>query len=126
MKLSAIILAITTGAGMAIAAPAPGPTEVDQSNLDKRATYRVYVAEHWDFQGRTELLEGPAGECRTLGNGWPNVISSFGPDPGFTCTIYDDNGCFGANYGGIRYPGYNALSTIGWNDRINSFRCYQG
>ncbi|KAK4172391.1 hypothetical protein QBC36DRAFT_197087 [Triangularia setosa] len=127
MRTSSITLAIATMAGFTIAAPAPeaSPEAAPQApvDLEKRQSLGIFVTADINFGGRSEHLIVTRGSCLTLGNGWPNVISSFGPDSGLTCTIWDDNGCTGASRGGIVFPGISNLVTVGWNDRINSFRC---
>ncbi|KAK4185841.1 hypothetical protein QBC35DRAFT_388652 [Podospora australis] len=126
MKTSAILIAITALAGVAVAVPTPAPAAdaAPSPILEKRQSNGVFVGEHAHYGGRTEHLRVAVGVCHTLGNGWPNIITAFGPDPGRVCTIYDDNFCSGASYANIVNPGFPDLGIIGWNDRINSFRCF--
>ncbi|KAK0664520.1 hypothetical protein QBC41DRAFT_359175 [Cercophora samala] len=121
MQFFTAILAIATMAGLTVAAPAPEPspeaapqTPID---LEKRQSLGVFVTADINWGGRSEHLIVVRGQCLTLGNGWPNVISSFGPDSGL------NNGCTGPSFGPITFPGIANLVSIGWNDRINSFRC---
>ncbi|KAK4207474.1 hypothetical protein QBC37DRAFT_380041 [Rhypophila decipiens] len=128
MKTSAIAIAIAALAGLVAAVPAPAsaasPEVVEGSvEITKRGPYNVFITEHANWGGRNELLTQNTGACRTLGNGWPNTITAFGPDPGVTCTIYDRPQCQGSQFWPIRNPGYANLNTIGWNDRIQSFNC---
>ncbi|KAM7213088.1 hypothetical protein V8F06_011511 [Rhypophila decipiens] len=130
MKTSAIAITIAALAGLVAAVPAPAPAaspEVIEGSVEitKRAPYNIYIGEHanWSTSGRTELLSLNTGACHTLGNGWPAIITAFGPDPGVTCTIYDRPQCQGSQFWPIRNPGYANLNAIGWNDRIRSFNC---
>ncbi|GAB1312742.1 hypothetical protein MFIFM68171_02952 [Madurella fahalii] len=134
MKIFNVV--IVTLAGIVVAAPAPTPAPAPASEasadtegrdtgitLDKRARYTVYITQHINWNGIAQNLGLNTGECHSLGNGWPRIVSSFGPSAGVTCTIYDNSRCRGSAYGGIRYPGIANLRTIGWNDRIMSLRC---
>ncbi|KAK3985868.1 hypothetical protein QBC44DRAFT_298238 [Cladorrhinum sp. PSN332] len=132
MKTSTIAVALTTLLGFAVAAPAPeaspnpSPDEDAAANfaaLAKRAPYNVFITEHANWAGRNELLSLNTASCHTLGNGWPAIITSFGPDAGVTCTLFDRAGCTGSQYWPVRSPGFPNLSSIGWNDRIRSFVC---
>ncbi|KAK4676329.1 hypothetical protein QC764_510715 [Podospora pseudoanserina] len=127
MQFLTTILAIVTMAGLTVAAPAPeaSPEAAPQPpvDLEKRQSLGVFVTQDINWGGRSEHLIVVRGQCLTLGNGWPNVISAFGPDSGLTCTIWDNNGCTGPSFGPITFPGIANLVTVGWNDRINSFRC---
>ncbi|KAK4220802.1 hypothetical protein QBC38DRAFT_341117, partial [Podospora fimiseda] len=87
----------------------------------------VYVTEDINFTGRAENLAIELGQCLTLGNGWPNTISSFGPDQGTSSFLYENSldncNTNGAWDGTIQWPGIADLRSIGFNDRINSFKC---
>ncbi|KAM7194409.1 hypothetical protein V8F20_007935 [Naviculisporaceae sp. PSN 640] len=127
MKISVTLVTFAALVGFGVAVPAPAPAAHLRPSrlLDKRAPYNVYIGEHanWSTSGRTELLTMNTAACHTLGNGWPGIITAFGPDSGVTCTIYDRPGCTGSQFWPIRNPGYANLASIGWNDRIRSFVC---
>ncbi|KAK4160697.1 hypothetical protein QBC43DRAFT_337980 [Cladorrhinum sp. PSN259] len=142
MKTFSILAAIAAFAGLAVAVPAPNPAAAPSSEpvavglqaqptaaiavVDKRATAHVFVTSDINFAGRQENLQISTGVCLTLGNGWPNTISSFGPDSGLTCNVFDNDGCNNSagSVTGIRFPGVSDLNTFGFNDRINSFVCF--
>ncbi|KAK3984171.1 hypothetical protein QBC44DRAFT_253477 [Cladorrhinum sp. PSN332] len=121
MKTFSILAAIAALASLTVAAPAANtePTsevaEFVHTTSEKRAVSHVFVTSDSNWGGRSENLQINTGVCLTLSNGWPNIISSFGPDAGITCT--------GASHSGVRNPGIPDLRGVGFNDRINSFRC---
>ncbi|KAK4175811.1 hypothetical protein QBC36DRAFT_353699 [Triangularia setosa] len=109
-----------------VPAPEKNSTSLDARDLHKRWDFNVYVTEHDNWNGRNEVLWWNRGQCFSLGNGWDNIITSFGPQEGITCTIYDEHNCVGSQYWPVRYPGIPNLKNIGnpnWNDRISSWRC---
>lgn len=55
---------------------------------------------------------------------WYRQVSSYGPDPGLNCTVYEGDNCTGMNTT-MEYPGVEDLARVGWNDRIASFRCVE-
>ncbi|KAK0666595.1 hypothetical protein QBC41DRAFT_338941 [Cercophora samala] len=144
MKTTALIALVAAFAGVTTAAPSPAPapavehlafnvpapsansTSLNSRELHKRWDFNVYVTEHDNWNGRNEVLWWNRGACFSLGNGWDKIITSFGPQEGITCTIYDQHDCRGSQYWPIRYPGIPNLHNIGnpnWNDRISSWRC---
>ncbi|KAK4220798.1 hypothetical protein QBC38DRAFT_449723 [Podospora fimiseda] len=123
MKTSAIASTLIALLGFAAAAPAPEPEPSPEPAVAKRAPYNVFIGEHSNWGGRNELLTLNTAVCHTLGNGWPGIITAFGPDAPVVCTIFDRPGCTGSQFHGITNPGYSNLNAIGWNDRISSFRC---
>ncbi|KAF1987667.1 hypothetical protein K402DRAFT_43369 [Aulographum hederae CBS 113979] len=63
------------------------------------------------------------GACISLpGTPFFKTISSFGPDEGMKCTVFDALGCQGRSFD-IWYPGYADMRWNGWDDRIQSYRC---
>ncbi|KAJ6557845.1 hypothetical protein B0H19DRAFT_1376417 [Mycena capillaripes] len=82
---------------------------------------------HW-----TKLV---ANKCYTLDAQHQNALSSFGPDVGTTCILFDDYLCqedWGAPW--LSNPGSGDLRTVGYtpqagvfitvNDKVNSFSCF--
>ncbi|QRV92626.1 hypothetical protein RhiJN_20644 [Ceratobasidium sp. AG-Ba] len=63
-------------------------------------------------------------QCVGVSPEWNDVVSSFGPDPGLTCTLYGDNNCSGRTVSGVVYPGIRNLADHNLNDAMSSFRCY--
>ncbi|VBB74915.1 Putative protein of unknown function [Podospora comata] len=153
MKVSTLYSALAALASLVAAAPAPGVspvanaarglepsppplsyekvtpiTDVDEVAAVKReieARQGVYVTVHI-YWGGTSAYISPVnrGACADLVPAWKNVISSFGPDSPLVCWIYDGDWCTGDWYGPIYNPGIADLTTVGWNDRINSFICW--
>ncbi|KAK0742578.1 hypothetical protein B0T21DRAFT_435002 [Apiosordaria backusii] len=150
MKTFAIFAAFAALAGFVVAAPAPGVSlvargleaspaplsyqqvvpivDAGEAAVAKReieARQGVYVTIHINWSGGGGWI-GPVnrGACADLVVSWKNVISSFGPDSPLVCWIYDGDWCTGDWYGPIYNPGIADLTTIGFNDRINSFICW--
>ncbi|CAO1597572.1 MAG: hypothetical protein LQ349_001079 [Xanthoria aureola] len=99
---------------------ADGEPEVSIAAVERT---HVKVCKDINFRGRCETLTANKQRCYDLFNGWSNEISAFGPERGTSCTIYDNRGCYGPEYAGIRYPGISDLRRVGWNDRASSYRC---
>ncbi|KAK4195016.1 hypothetical protein QBC40DRAFT_301545 [Triangularia verruculosa] len=153
MKTSAIFTAFAALAGLVIAAPAadtspvaiparaveesPPPlsyqqvvpiVDAEEAAIAKReieARQGVFITVHVNWSGGNAYISPiNRGACADLVSSWKNVITSFGPDPGLVCWIYDGDWCTGYSYGPIYNPGFADLSSIGMNDRINSFICW--
>ncbi|KAF2797048.1 hypothetical protein K505DRAFT_151410 [Melanomma pulvis-pyrius CBS 109.77] len=61
--------------------------------------------------------------CVSLeGTPFDKSISSFGPDEGVKCTVYDETDCTGEELV-IFHPGYAEMGWDGWDDRISSLNC---
>ncbi|KAF7349984.1 hypothetical protein MVEN_01299700 [Mycena venus] len=79
---------------------------------------------HW-----TNLVSG---NCYTLDAEHQNALSSFGPDAGTGCSLYDDYHCADSPCTNLENPGSTDLShlppgggpTYSCNDQINSFKCH--
>ncbi|KAG9097034.1 hypothetical protein FS749_007157 [Ceratobasidium sp. UAMH 11750] len=65
------------------------------------------------------------GKCVNVGPDFNDNVSSFGPDNGWTCTIYSNVGCNGRATGGVIYPGIYNLADYNNNDAMSSFQCAQ-
>jgi len=53
-----------------------------------------------------------------------NAISSFGPDPGVSCRVWEKTSCFqGGPWKQFNFPGVADLNTVGWNDRVRAYAC---
>lgn len=62
----------------------------------------------------------------TFGNPWEDTISSWGPDPGVSCHVYERRDCDigGRMFANIEYPGYGNLNDFQFEDIISSARCW--
>lgn len=47
-----------------------------------------YVCDEANWDGRCQWFQTPVGECLNFSLLWNDRISSFGPDPGYTCNAY--------------------------------------
>ncbi|KAK0744781.1 hypothetical protein B0T21DRAFT_407855 [Apiosordaria backusii] len=142
MKTSAIFVAIAALAGLAVAVPTPeaSPKAVASAEtpalpsqllsgsrirrcIEERQSSGVFVTQDINWGGASTFLPVTRGVCATFVSVWVNSITSFGPDAGLSCHLFDLNGCTGESIGPIVSPGSANLGNIGWNDKINSFRC---
>ncbi|KAG9097826.1 hypothetical protein FS749_005382 [Ceratobasidium sp. UAMH 11750] len=109
------------------------PVELDPSNAVKPTPGKpapaavnggVYFCTDANFSGRCVYVSGfNSGQCVGVGSDFNDVVSSFGPDHGLTCTIYSDAGCVGRATGGVVYPGIYNLADYNNNDAMSSFSC---
>lgn len=62
----------------------------------------------------------------TFVNPWEDSISSWGPDPGVTCHVYERRDCDegGRKIYNIGNPGISNLNDYQFNDIISSARCW--
>ncbi|ORY17409.1 hypothetical protein BCR34DRAFT_596884 [Clohesyomyces aquaticus] len=86
----------------------------------------VYMSSEpfWGFRetkGTWQWIEITPGKCQELTD-FDKVISSFGPDKGVQCLLYDQHSCKGKQLE-IFYPGYADMSWNGWDNRVSSFTC---
>ncbi|KAF8595945.1 hypothetical protein BDV93DRAFT_563793 [Ceratobasidium sp. AG-I] len=107
------------------------PVQLDASNASKDAVVKrdinsgVYFCTEDNFRQPCVYVSGfRSGQCVTIGNGFNDKISSFGPDPGMSCTIFADENCSGRSAGGITQPGFNSLADVGMNDAMSTFVCF--
>ncbi|KAK0650807.1 hypothetical protein QBC41DRAFT_360826 [Cercophora samala] len=139
MKVSTLFNAFAALASLVVAAPAvgvspdanstrglepsPSPlsyekvtpiTDLEEIAAAKReieARQGVYVTVHINWGGTSAYISPVnRGSCADLVPAWKNVISG--------------DWCTRDWYGPIYYPGIADLTTIGWNDHINSFICW--
>ncbi|KAH6873310.1 hypothetical protein BKA58DRAFT_456931 [Alternaria rosae] len=89
----------------------------------------LYLCQNWGFNDRPDNFcykyTEPWGKCTTITgrfSGGDRGVSSAGPDQGNWCTLYENEGCTGAELQ-LYWPGFSALSQVGWNDRAKSFNC---
>ncbi|QRV77814.1 hypothetical protein RhiJN_05829 [Ceratobasidium sp. AG-Ba] len=108
------------------------PVELDPKNAVKptpgkpapAAIGGVYFCKNANFVTPCVYVSGfNSGQCVGVGSDWNDVVSSFGPDQGLTCTIYSDANCVGRATGGVVYPGIYNLADYNNNDAMSSFRC---
>ncbi|KAF2241784.1 hypothetical protein BU26DRAFT_571532 [Trematosphaeria pertusa] len=90
---------------------------------------RVYITSDpfWGYRENSGFfqafdIEG-ADKCVDLkGTKFDNAISSFGPDSGVKCIVYDGYNCTGQNEP-IWYSGYADMGWNGWDNRVSSYEC---
>ncbi|CEL63470.1 hypothetical protein RSOLAG1IB_10786 [Rhizoctonia solani AG-1 IB] len=110
------------------------PAQLDPSNVIKPTPGKpapaaisggAFFCSDADFKGQCLYVARFAeNQCINFGNEFNNQVTSFGPDQGLACTLYDDWDCKGRTPGGvIVYPGVTNLSVYGFNDKAKSFRC---
>ncbi|KAH6666633.1 hypothetical protein B0J14DRAFT_604047 [Halenospora varia] len=98
----------------------------ERSVIEARDEVYLTITADANWQGRRETLTAQRGQCFNLGNGWPDTISSVGPNTGTTCCLFDNYNCRnggGFELCGITFPGIANLHAINWGDRANSFKC---
>ncbi|KAK4193691.1 hypothetical protein QBC35DRAFT_526971 [Podospora australis] len=123
-------------AGLAIASPAAAPAPTEDAvpvpaNLAKRQSNpSVYVTQHINWGtgagGYKDNIFVINNDCTDLWSPYIGSISSFGPNAGVRCDLYQSTGCTGTQLLNVRSPGYGDLRNIGgvdWNDKIRSIRC---
>ncbi|KAK4175956.1 hypothetical protein QBC36DRAFT_188623 [Triangularia setosa] len=124
MKTFAVFVAIAALASFAVAAPTPEPSPEaiasPSAPVEERQSIGVFVTKDINWGGESAWIPVTRGACITFNSAWVNTVTSFGPDSGLSCHLFD---CGGTSIGPIFNPGYASLGSIGWNDRINSFRC---
>ncbi|POS69225.1 hypothetical protein DHEL01_v212381 [Diaporthe helianthi] len=96
------------------------------SELSTRASGNVYVCINANFQPACSLLHWNNDRCADFVNPWEDSISSWGPDPGVTCHVYEKRGCdeSGRKIYNIGNPGISNLVNYQFNDIISSARCW--
>ncbi|KAF2109644.1 hypothetical protein BDV96DRAFT_651623 [Lophiotrema nucula] len=61
--------------------------------------------------------------CQDLkGSPYDKAISSFGPDSGVACVLYQGYNCEGAQLP-IWHPGYAEMGWNGWDNKVSSYAC---
>ncbi|KAF2500047.1 hypothetical protein BU16DRAFT_235198 [Lophium mytilinum] len=83
-------------------------------HLDHRENLCAWISARYFDEG--------AAICINFVDGYDNTISSFGPDRGLKCTVYDFSYCTGPSLD-IWWPGYADMSWNGWDNRVSSYRC---
>ncbi|EON62902.1 hypothetical protein W97_02127 [Coniosporium apollinis CBS 100218] len=93
--------------------------------------FQVYLCNSANWTGvcRHMLLDTPQNVCHNLSAiEAEGGVSSFGPDEGVSCLVYDDYGCDSEDDGdmwGFSYPGEGDLASRGWDNRILSYKCFR-
>ncbi|KAJ6572863.1 hypothetical protein DFH09DRAFT_1312643 [Mycena vulgaris] len=109
----------------------------DTGVQDKRALGTVFLCNAAFFSGYcVGITGGFDGGCIDLGVDLDNQVSSFGPDAGQHCQLYDSHGCVDTGAGSftlpISFPGVQDLSqsfstdfgvSPPFNDRASSYKC---
>ncbi|KAF1941876.1 hypothetical protein EJ02DRAFT_454713 [Clathrospora elynae] len=124
MKLSATVA--TLCATLTLAAPA--------TDLETRASTRVYLCNDRGFTGYCVPISSPSGTCVPLGTDLNDKISSVGPDPGSFCYFFVNANCdTSGDFFHVGNPGYSDLSitpvngptgsTRNFEDKLSSYRC---
>ncbi|KAG8158265.1 hypothetical protein KVR01_012026 [Diaporthe batatas] len=96
------------------------------SKLSARASGNVYVCINANFQPACSLIHWGNDVCADFVNPWEDSISSWGPDPGVTCHVYEKRGCdeSGRKIYNVGNPGISNLADYQFNDIISSARCF--
>ncbi|KAH8800372.1 hypothetical protein F5884DRAFT_757980 [Xylogone sp. PMI_703] len=100
-----------------------------KSNLEKRTVGGIYICTDANWKGDCGYKVQPLAECIQLTSPWQWQLSSFGPDKGTICVVYNTGNCgindpTPYNTATIVWPGIADLTSIGWNDAIGSFQCW--
>ncbi|KAJ7802292.1 hypothetical protein B0H14DRAFT_2713917 [Mycena olivaceomarginata] len=106
--LAAAITALT-----AHAAPA--------TTLEPLVDGHVFICTDANFSGDCTNYGFFADQCSNFPGEFADDISSFGPDSGWSCTMYTDPNCNGDTYTGTS-PGFGTLPAF-LNDAFSSVRC---
>ncbi|KAK4238368.1 hypothetical protein C8A03DRAFT_33609 [Achaetomium macrosporum] len=106
-------------------------TERDEQ-LSKRQDGGVIICRDINWaQGTCGYAKQPWNVCIRLDSPWWHTISSIGPDEYNAIVAYSDFNCGSSDQIAIFNPGYGLsrsqadLRTVGWNDKIGSFKVFQ-
>ncbi|KAJ6550929.1 hypothetical protein B0H10DRAFT_1802301, partial [Mycena sp. CBHHK59/15] len=81
----------------------------------------VFICTDANFAGDCTNYGFFADQCSNFPGEFQDDISSFGPDAGWSCTMYTDINCNGDTYTGTN-PGFATLPAF-LNDAFSSVRC---
>ena len=105
--------------------PGPGdvPQEAGSSTLQKRQLGCISAWQDANFQGQQARECWGNNECRNWLPFWRFGISSFAPDSGQACIIYQQQNC-GGDPQSVPFvsPGFGNLGQ--WNDNMGSWKCF--
>ncbi|KAI0867528.1 hypothetical protein GGS24DRAFT_515320 [Hypoxylon argillaceum] len=101
------------------------PTEASSGSVEKRANAGVYLCTDSYFNGYCVHIVQPQFQCINLSGDLNDKVSSVGPDSPYYCLFYGAFNCDDSeSHFGTFSPGYNDLSTLGYNDKISSYICH--
>ncbi|KAI7784301.1 hypothetical protein LA080_010357 [Diaporthe eres] len=66
---------------------------ISSEEISTRAIRNVYVCINAGFQPACTVMHWTNDKCANFVNPWDDSISSWGPDPGVTCHVYDRRNC---------------------------------
>ncbi|KAJ7157286.1 hypothetical protein C8R46DRAFT_1040322 [Mycena filopes] len=107
---------VALAAALAVAAAPAGPS-TDSALVDGH----IFLCTDVNFGGDCVNWGFFDNVCSTFPSEFQDDISSFGPDKGWICTLYTDNGCEGQTYTSGN-PGAGTLPGE-VNDQFSSVRC---
>ncbi|KAJ7152432.1 hypothetical protein C8R46DRAFT_1228661 [Mycena filopes] len=107
---------VALAAALAVAA-APAGASTDSALVDGH----VFICTDANFAGDCTNYGFFADQCSNFPGEFQDDISSFGPDAGWSCTMYTDANCNGDTYTGTN-PGFGTLPAF-LNDAFSSVRC---
>ncbi|KAF2192670.1 hypothetical protein K469DRAFT_694740 [Zopfia rhizophila CBS 207.26] len=123
----ALSVAIPTEASPGVSAPiVQSANPRIKNSREEQAGAGVYMSTEPDWgyretQGLWQWLRIVPNLCHDL-TVYDKNISSFGPDKGLKCIVYDEHTCKG-NKLEIWHPGYARMEWNGWDNRVSSFNC---
>ncbi|KAF7356044.1 Short chain dehydrogenase [Mycena venus] len=112
LRLNFVALAAAIAALTVNAAPAA---------LEARVDGRVFICTDTNFGGDCTNYGFFANQCSNLPVAFNDNISSFGPDVGWSCTMYTNPNCSGDTYNAIN-PGFKVLPGF-LDNAFSSVRC---
>ncbi|KAF7344986.1 Short chain dehydrogenase [Mycena venus] len=113
-----IFVALAALASFTVTAAPTGPIK---AALFKRVDGHVYICTDSNFGGDCTNYGFTNNVCSNLPSEFQDDISSFGPDKGWSCTMYTDPDCTGAVYSATN-PGTTLVPGF-LNDSFSSLRC---
>ncbi|KAJ7210577.1 hypothetical protein B0H12DRAFT_1242722 [Mycena haematopus] len=77
-------------------------------------------------QGNCQVFEFTNGACHSFvpNDAFNDQVSTFIPDIGVQCTVFQDTGCSGTTLA-LGFPGSDDLRAQSFNDEMSSFICNQ-
>ncbi|TID27265.1 hypothetical protein E2P81_ATG00028 [Venturia nashicola] len=125
--LSSLFLSVYIALGALRASSTPVSVVIPMSMAERNAPddTGIYICTDVDWQTCEHVLSKWGNStsdayCLQL----DGESSAVGPDPGLECVLYSSIDCKGTDSLKLRYPGYNWLGSVNWNDKAKSYQCY--